>query len=77
MGKYSNMWFAQLVNSKGSPKGDERDDLILAPSEKTDRKLTMYVNNGVGEFNDGYGLDPKMTCSNARKSFKALFYSLY
>ncbi|SCO35389.1 related to acetylxylan esterase [Fusarium fujikuroi] len=65
MTKTSDMWFAQLVNLKGSPKGDERDELILAPSDKSDRRFTVYVNNGNGEFNDGFSIDPKMSCSNA------------
>ncbi|KAM0263654.1 hypothetical protein ACHAPA_008628 [Fusarium lateritium] len=64
MTKSSNMWFAQLVNSQNSPKGDERDELILAPSDKSDRRLIMYLNNGVGEFNDAFQIDPKMSCSN-------------
>ncbi|KAM0085819.1 hypothetical protein ACKRZS_001908 [Fusarium odoratissimum] len=25
----------------------------------------MYLNNGVGEFNEGFSIDPKMSCSNA------------
>ena len=75
MTKSSDMWFAQLVNLGGSPKGDERDELILAPSDKSNRKFTMYLNNGVGEFNDGFSIDPKMSCSNARKSLDS--YLLY
>jgi hypothetical protein len=71
MTKTSDIWFAQLVNLNGSPKGDERDEIILAPSDKSDRRFTMYVNNGNGEFNDGYSIDPKMSCSNARKFYKA------
>ncbi|GKU09908.1 unnamed protein product [Fusarium langsethiae] len=65
MSKTSDIWFAQLVNLNGSPKGDERDEIILAPSDKSDRKFTMYLNNGNGEFKDGFSIDPKMSCSNA------------
>ncbi|KAF4445873.1 hypothetical protein F53441_10435 [Fusarium austroafricanum] len=65
MTKTSDIWFAQLVNLGGSPKGDERDEVILAPSDKSDRRLVVYVNNGNGEFNDGFQIDPKMSCSNA------------
>jgi hypothetical protein len=68
------MWFAQLVNLNGSPKGDERDEIILAPSDKSDRRFTMYVNNGNGEFNNGFSIDPKMSCSNDRKSFQATLF---
>jgi uncharacterized protein YegJ (DUF2314 family) len=67
MTKSSDIWFAQLVNLHSSPKGDERDELIIAPSDKSDRKFIMYVNNGDGEFNDGFWIDPGLTCSNAGK----------
>ncbi|KAF4983609.1 hypothetical protein FZEAL_1018 [Fusarium zealandicum] len=65
MTKTSDIWFAQLINTHGSPKGDERDEVILAPSDKSDRRLVVYLNNGNGEFNEGFQIDPKMRCSNA------------
>jgi hypothetical protein len=74
MSPESDIWFAQLVNLKGSPKGDERDELIIAPSDKKDRKLLVYVNNGVGEFKDKFQIDPKMSCSNARESITSMLF---